>query len=120
MRTSEFIVCRECKKVHVSGSHTERHWFDEFVYYDERVTDECSECCGVLEDGYTCDMCYSPTPESETAFKDNKAYCRDCMRECVFCFEVKPAEEFTPSGDYDNEWCADCAREAREAEREVA
>ena len=54
MRTSEFIVCRECKKVHVSGSHTERHWFDEFVYYDERVTDECSECCGVLEDGYTC------------------------------------------------------------------
>ena len=118
MRTSDIIVCKECKKIHDSASHSEARWFDSFAVFYDTVSDDCSECCGELENGYVCDMCYAPSPESETAFKGDKAYCRDCMRECPYCFEVKPAEEFTPSGDYDHEWCAECAE--YNARQEVA
>lgn len=115
-RTPEIFVCRECRTVHEDNSHIERHWFDAFAVFAERVSDDCNVCGGVIEEGYTCDMCYGPTPESDTAFENGRAYCRDCKRECMYCFEVKPADEFTPSGERDYEWCAECAKAYAESE----
>lgn len=114
MRTNELYVCRDCRKVHDSDYHIERHWFDAFAVYDERVSDECDNCGGVIEAGCICDMCDMPVSESEAAFDDGKAYCPDCKRECMYCFEVRPSDEFTPSGEGEYEWCARCAQENRE------